>query len=167
MNIMQRFVQLGLALMILTGLMACSATTTISVTQDAQYSYFTLSMSEEDAAEIIEGILTFGDTPLMRTATVDLLAGEIAVQGDVVTETGGTQPGTLAIRVWAQDGDLHAEVTQFQFAGFTAEQSALDAFNVQLTDGLAQAARQDNGESDLTDVTLTDTALSFTVRSPR
>ena len=57
-------------------------------------------------------------------------------------------------------------VTSISFAGWEGTPDMLENINNQIAEGLASAAQNAN-DAQLTDVSITDEALSFTLRGPR
>jgi hypothetical protein len=146
-------------------LLACGASGGFDVRVDEQYSYLTITMSEQDISNMLIPALQNGRDLRVENATLDLRPGEIIVMGSVVGDGGRLYPGSMSLRAWAANGRLHLAVGTFSFAGFNASQQQIAQFNADLEAGLAQDAAEDDSET--TDVTITDTSLSITWRSPR
>jgi hypothetical protein len=135
--------------------------------QDDQYSYLTITLTSEEVTGFIERLLTEGATPLMRMADAQLREGEIFVTGAVNDGRGGTVEGTLSIRIAAQNGALEASVTQLNFAGYTADQTALSRINSDIAAGLARSAQDNRSGTDISAVAITPGGLNVTFRSVR
>ncbi len=133
---------------------------------DDQYSYLTLTLTEPEVADLIVSLLTGGTTPVMRTARVDLRAGQIYVEGEINDGRGGTFPGNLTMRLWSVDGGLQASVNQLNFAGYTVDPATLNRINRDIAAGFASATAQNTSNSTITDVVISDSNLRFTIRSP-
>jgi hypothetical protein len=146
-------------------LLACGASGGFNIRVDDQYSYLTITMSEEDIQGMVAPLLENGEDLRIQDPTVDLQPGEIIVTGSVVGDGGQLSPGSLSIRAWAENGRLYLEVTRFSFAGFVASQEMLATFNAELEAGLARDA--ENADSETHEVVITDTEFSITWRSPR
>jgi hypothetical protein len=146
-------------------LLACGASGAFNVRVDDQYSYLTITMTEEQIAGMIVPLLENGEDFRVENPEIDLRPGEIVVTGSVVGDGGQLHPGSLALRAWAANGQLYLEVTRFSFAGFTATQSMLANFNAEMEAGLARDA--ENADSETHEVVITDTEFSITWRSPR
>ncbi|NDJ62014.1 MAG: hypothetical protein GYB67_12860 [Chloroflexi bacterium] len=147
-------------------LVACNTTFQVSV--DEENTTITMTMGESDVAALITPILEGGEQSQLSNTTVDLRPGEIFVSGDVRPEPAGpTYPGSLGIRIAAQNGDLVVELTSLDFAGFELNQQTISRINRDIADGLAQAATRNNGQARLTDITITNDTLSMTLVAPR
>lgn len=144
-------------------MIACSAN--VSFEQDANFNYLTITMTEQQVADIVTDLLQGGDSQLSNVG-VDLRPGEIFVRGIITQDNGQQVPGSFGIRVWA-DGNLRAQISSFDYGALTMDQAGLSDFNRRLTEGLNRAAARDDSPSDITNVTITGSNLSFTIRSPR
>lgn len=90
------------------------------------------------------------------------------VSGEVEQkETGKLHPGSLTLRLWAENGQLQAKVTSLDFAGWDAQPETLDKINRDIAEGMARKAANKNNRSELTDVTIRDGEMSFTFKTPR
>ncbi|MEL6307670.1 MAG: hypothetical protein AAFV98_10130 [Chloroflexota bacterium] len=152
-----------LGLLLMPVLVACSAE--VSFRLDDNYSYLTITMSEESVENMIETLLTSGDSQL-QNVTANLRNGDVYVTGEV-RRNGTTQSGSLIVQIGDQNGLLDIEVTSFNFAGYTANQAGIDDFNERLANRIASNARDRENDSEFTDVTVTPTGLEFTIRTPR
>lgn len=152
-----------LACIIIPFMTACNAN--IQLTMDENYSYLTVTMTEESVENLIETLLTSGQSRL-ENVTADLRAGEIYVTGDAQTNN-GLQSGSLVVDIGTQNGLLDVEVQSFNFGVFSAQQAGIDDFNQRLANNIASNARNNNNDSEFTQVNITSTGLSFTIRSPR
>lgn len=132
---------------------------------DDQYSYLTVTIPEEDVVAVIEAALEqSGD---IQNVSADLRAGEIAATGQVLSGDGTLVTGSLTIAAGVEAEMLVLEVVRFDFAGWSLPQARIDTINADIAAGIVAAIAQGDGRSTLTDITLTDTALSFTIRSLR
>lgn len=134
---------------------------------DAEYSYLSVQMTAQESTDLIEGLLTGGASPVMAEADAELGEGEIVVSGIVNTREGDQHPGSLSLRLWADNGRLQVAVSQFSFAGFTAEQSAIDAINRDIAAGLSAWADRPDNNSDFSELTVSTSGIRFTIRTPR
>ena len=152
-----------MACIIIPFMTACNANVQFNL--DENYSYLTITMTEESVENLIETLLTSGESRL-QNVTADLRAGEIYVIGDAQTNN-GLQSGSLVVDIGAQNGLLDVEVQSFDFGGYSAQQAGIDDFNQRLADGIARNARNNDNGSEFTAVNITSTGLSFTIRTPR
>ncbi|MEM9954551.1 MAG: hypothetical protein AAFV93_05470 [Chloroflexota bacterium] len=152
-----------ITLLLIPVLMACSAN--VSLTFDENYSYLTVTMTDEDLEATIERLLTSGQSRL-RNVSAEAQTGSIYVTADAPTNN-GLQSGNLTVEIGSQNGILDVEVTSFNFAGYTAEQAGINNFNQRLADNLARNARDRENDSEFTDVTVRPDEFSFTIRTPR
>lgn len=132
---------------------------------DENYSYLTVTMAEDDVESLIETLLTSGGSRL-QNANADLRSGSIYVTADARTGN-GIQSGNLTVTIGTQNGLLDVQVSSFNFGAYTAQQAGIDDFNQRLADRIALNARNRESNSQFTNVTITNTGLSFTVRTPR
>lgn len=144
-------------------LAACDA---VQYRTDENFSYLTITLDAEDSSNIIEGILTNGNPPLMRTASAELRNGEIYVTGDVNDGNGGTFPGSLVLRLWMDQGAFQAAISQLSFGGFTADQNLIDRVNMDIANGIAASASNDPNGSIISEIAVTINGLRLTIRTP-
>lgn len=148
-------------------MLACTANPSVSLELDENFSYLTVTMDEADVVSSIETVMTAGDSQF-ESLTADLQPGAIAFRGNVRTNTGDLVPGSLSVRIWAQDGELQAAVQSFSFGQMTAQEAGIDEFNRKLAESLSRSAEQRrNPDAKLADVTVTNTSISMTIQSPR
>jgi len=144
----------------------CSAS--VDLQMDEDYSYLTISMTEEQATEAIEYILSSSKDTQIIDPQADLREGEIYIVGQIrEKKTGELYSGSLTLYLWAEDGELRAKVIQLDFKDWKASATRLDNFNRLLSDGLARKVRQKNNKSELTEVVILDSELAFTWKTPR
>ena len=147
-------------------LAACRANVDLKVDDD--FTYLTVSMTEAEAAQAIESILSSGQQGQIINPQADLRDGEIVVSGEVEQQaTGKRLPGRLTMRLWAESGHLRAQVTSFDFAGWDASDEQLNEINQSLAEGLARQAARRNNQSELSEVIVRDGELAFTFKTPR
>ena len=151
-----------LMLSMVVWLAACKAN--VDLQMDEEYTYLTIFMSEEEAANGIEKALV----KHLVIPQADLREGEVVVSGEVKDkETGKLIPGNLILRLWAENGDLQAKVTSLDFAGWDAQPQTLDKINQDIASGVARRAANKNNRSELTEVIVRDDEMSFTFKTPR
>lgn len=153
-------------LLIFTLLNACGGG--FDFRQDDNFNYFTLGMTAEEAATAIETVLSAGNPPAVIEPQAELQQGEIYVQGQVRRQRDDELiPGSLVLRLWAQDGVMQAAVSDLDFAGWDASDQQLNKMNADIAAGVARRAAQNNRQSELTEVSITPEGMRFTWRSPR
>ena len=156
-----------LGVMLLLPLVACSGVSaTVNFRADDQYNYLTIDMTEQEAQTLFTGILAESADVQISNPVVDLRPGEVAISGDVPSGSGGTVQANLIVQAAMSDGQPTLRVTSFSFAGWEGTPDMLEEINGNIAAGFAEAASNAN-EGQLTDISITDTALSFTVRGPR
>lgn len=153
-------------LVLLALILPLTACDRVEYVTDDQYSYLTLTLTEQEVADLIVSLLTGGTRPIMQTARADLRAGDIYVEGEINDGRGGTFPGNLTMRLWSADGVLQASVGQLNFAGYTVDSATLNRINQDIAAGFAASAARNTSGSIITDVVISDTNLRFTIRSP-
>lgn len=128
----------------------------------------TVTLTESDINSAIEAALNEGDDPLLRDPEVDLQPGRIVVSGEHDRRDGGGRvSGSITLSVTVVNGSLNVEATAIDIEGFDAGDEALQEFNERLASRLGARAGRDNSNAQLTDVTITDDNLSFTLRVSR
>ncbi len=138
----------------------------VSVNRDENYTYVTVTLTEQEIAAVIVQLITQTEGGLLQTASADFRAGEIVVTGTAV-QNGQTVDGSLIITMSSDGNGLQVRVTSFNFAGFTADQARLDVFNANLAASIATRADSNSIEAVVSEVSITDTSLSLTFRTPR
>ena len=156
--------QLLFTILLIPFLVACSGN--VQIRLDENYSYLTITMDEENTENLIETLLTSGESRL-QNVVADLRNGEIYVTADASTQNNGIQSGNLIVYIGVEDGLLDVEIRSFNFGGYSVNQAGIDNFNTRLADSIARNAENRENDSEFTDVTITPTGLSFTIRTPR
>ena len=156
------------AAMLVLPLVACNGlSANVQFRVDENYNYLTVNMTEEEAQVLFAGIFEANDELQVINPTVDLLPGEISVSGEVPSGDGQNVPAHLSVQMAVQNGLLNVTVTSVSFAGWNGTPDMLARINDDIANGIAEAAQNNARDAELTDVTITDTELSFTLRAPR
>lgn len=156
------------AALLVLPLVACNGlSANVQFRVDEDYNYLTVNMTEEEAQVLFAGIFAENDELQVINPTVDLLPGEISVSGEVPSGNGQTVPADLSVQMSVQNGTLNVAVTSVSFAGWQGTSEMLTRINSEIAAGIAEAAQNNAHDAELTDVTITDTGLSFTLRAPR
>lgn len=157
---------LGVILLFVASILACSSNVDLDITDT--HTILTLTMTEDEVEDLFRAILVESNDPLMRTANVDLRPGIVHVSGVVIDRnTGRESPGTLGVQVWQENGNLQLAVTEFEIANMTAQQAGIARFNSELKAGLARSAERNNSESEISNVSITGSSLSVSIKTPR
>ncbi|MEM8532208.1 MAG: hypothetical protein AAGF95_15290 [Chloroflexota bacterium] len=160
-----RTIQMIFVLILGLILSACQANVNLEL--DDNFSYLTVTMTEEEAASLIETILSSGQQSKILNPQADLREGEIYVSGEVEQQrTGQRVPGSLTMRLWVENGQLQAQVNTLDFSGWDASQEQLNNINQSLAEGLSRQASR-NSQSELSQVVVRDGELAFTFKTPR
>lgn len=131
-------------------------------------SAITITLTEAQVQDALENALASGARPALLNPEVHLCNGSIYIEGDLLSQNGGDPvPGNLTVWVYASDGELAAEVTSLNFSGFDANDHALIRLNDRLEEALIRAVANREGNAEYDDVTITDSELSVTFRTPR
>lgn len=158
------WVLLGL---LLAPLAACNGVSaTVHFRADETYNYLTIDMTEQEAQTLFTGIFAENNDLRISNPVVDLRPGEIAITGDVPSGNGGTVQANLTVQAAMVDGQPNLQVTSFSFAGWEGTPEMLAEINRNIANGFAEAATKAN-EGQITEISITDTGLSFTVRGLR
>jgi hypothetical protein len=148
-------------------ILACNQSGGFNVRVDDDYSYLTVTLNEEDIRGWLVPALENGRELRMQDPVLDLRPGEIHVSGSVIGRDGRLYPGNLTIRAWAENNRLQLAIVTFSFSGYNADQGSIARWNSDIAAGLERAAASDRNQSETTDVTITDSSLSITWRTPR
>lgn len=151
---------------VLVMLLLTAACGRVSVNRDENYTYVTVTLTEQEVSALIVQLITQTESGLLQTASADFRAGEIVVTGTAV-QNGQTVDGSLTIVMSSDGNGLQVRVTSFNFAGFSADQARLDAFNATLAAGISARADSNSIEAVVSEVNITDTSLALTIRTPR
>lgn len=153
---------------LILGLILTACQANVNLELDDNFSYLTVTMTEEEATNLIETLLSSGQQNQIINPQADLRDGEIYVTGEVEQQrTGQRLPGSLTMRLWAENGQLQAQVTTLNFDGWDASQEQLNNINQSLAEGLARQAARNNNRSELSQVVVQDGELAFTYKTPR
>ncbi|MEP7292088.1 MAG: hypothetical protein ABI835_09900 [Chloroflexota bacterium] len=159
------WIMIAVALVVLP-LAACSGVSaTVHFRADDAYNYLTIDMTEQEAQTLFAGLLEESNDLHISNPVVDLRAGEISISGEVPSGNGATVPATLVISASMENGQPSLVVTSASFAGWEGTPDMLQGINGDLLAGLSESAQNPGGQ--LTEISITDTSLSFTVRGPR
>jgi hypothetical protein len=148
-------------------LVACSgASATVHFRADDSYNYLTIDMTEAEAQTLFVGIFEESEDLRISNPVIDLRPGEIAISGEVPSGSDGTVQVNLIVQASIQNDQPSIVVTSANFADWEGTPEMLEDINSDIAEGLANAAQNDL-EAQLTDIAITDTSLSFTLRGPR
>ncbi|MBZ0288761.1 MAG: hypothetical protein K8I30_14175, partial [Anaerolineae bacterium] len=111
-------------------------------------------------------VLEESDDLHITNPVVDLRAGEISISGEVPSGSDATVPVSLIVQASVENSQPSLEVTSISFAGWEGTPDMLENINSEIADGIASAA-ENAKDAQLTDVSITEDALSFTLRGPR
>lgn len=151
--------------MLLLAVLACNAGADVSIRADSEYTYLSASLTEQQVQDVLVNVLSNTQRIQVRDARADLQAGQIVVNGTLVTADGRQFPGSMTLLAAAASGALQITVQSMNFNGFTAEQATLDRWNADIAAGLNRVAAQTAAE--VTEVSVTDTELKITWRRAR
>lgn len=155
------------AVLLILPVAACSGVSaTVHFRADDAYNYLTINMTEAEAQTLFTGILEESDDLHITNPVVDLRAGEIAISGEVASGNDATVPVTLIVQASMENSQPSLAVTSISFAGWEGTPDMLENINSDIAKGLASAAENAN-DAQLTDVSITEDTLSFTLRGPR
>ena len=156
-----------LAALLIFPLVACSGVSaTVHFRADDTHNYLTINMTEAEAQTLFAGIFEESNDLHITNPVVDLRPGEIAISGEVPSGTNATVPVNLIVQASIQNDQPSIVVTSANFADWQGTPEMLEDINRDIAQGLAEAAQNDM-EAQLTDIVITDTSLSFTLRGPR
>ena len=148
--------------LLMVSLAACQATIGFDIDQD--YVYTTIEADEANATAAIEKVLSEN----LINPQADLRTGEIVVSGEKEVEATGTvETGSMTITMFIEDGYLIAQITNLDFANWNASPEELANMNEKLAFEMRQHAQMRNSRAELTEVTIQDSGMSFTWRTPR
>jgi hypothetical protein len=155
------------ALLMILPVAACSGVSaTVHFRADDEFNYLTIDMTEEQVQTLFAGILEESDDLHITNPVVDLRAGEISISGEVPSGSDATAPVSLIVQAAMENSQPSLEVTSISFAGWEGTPDILENINSEIAEGLASAAEKAN-DAQLTEVSITEDSLSFTLRGPR
>jgi hypothetical protein len=151
--------------MLVLAALACNAGADVNVSVDDQYSYLTVSLTEQQVQDVLAGALANAGRVRVENPHVDLQAGQIVVSGEAIGQDGRRYPGNMTLQAGAANGALQISIVAVNFNGFTADPDTINRWNADIAAGLGRAAAQ--SASEVSEVAVTDSALSITWRTPR
>jgi len=155
------------AALLILPLVACSGVSaTVRFRADEDYNYLTINMTETEVQTLFTGIFEESEELRVTNPVVELRSGEIAISGEVPSGADATVPVSLIVQALMENDQPRLVVTSIRFAGWEGTPDMLENINREITKGLASAAQNAN-DAQLTEVSITDEALSFTLRGPR
>jgi len=162
---MKTILSLCLAAFVLVG---CQGRLTIDLDRQADGSTnVTVGISEQDVNSTIRTALSNSQDPFIVNPVVDLQSGRIVITGQIIDRNGQQVPGSLEFTARAASGELIVEVIEADYAGYDASDVRIAEINQQIAASLGQRARQGRqSDATLTDVSITNDALSITVNIP-
>jgi hypothetical protein len=124
-----------------------------------------VSLTESDVNTIIQNALAQSGNPLLRDPNVDLQNGQIVVTGTHDKRDGsGSVSGTMTLTVTVNNGALSVQVTALNVEGLVADDNRIAQLNQQLAGVFGQRGLGSNNRAQITAVTITDNALTFTLK---
>jgi hypothetical protein len=166
---MKRIRNLAVFFFLIAPTFACTVITgTARVEVDPNFVTFTITLSENDVRGIIESAVVASNPPLLANPTVDLRNGDILVTGTYQPPDGSSAiPGEMTLKMEVANEQLAVTVTALNVAGQPVPQTSIDEFNRQLAQGIARTAVQSNTNAKLSGITITDDAMTLSIRTPR
>jgi hypothetical protein len=161
------FARIMMLALLVSGLVACGQITPeIQFDLDADYSYITVTLDEDDADALFAAFLA--DSEIVEP-DVDLRPDEVLVSGVYQDETFPDGiPASMTVRIELVDGELVVEVLTVDVPGLTITDNALAEINAEIAAGIQrEALERGDDKGELSAVAITDDELSFTIRSPR
>lgn len=124
-----------------------------------------VALTEADVTSIVASALANSPQPVLRNVSVDLQNGQMVIAGTHDRPDGsGPVDGTLTATAAVTGGQLAVTVTSLNIAGYNTDDAALQGINQQLAAGLSARGTQSNQGAQLTNVVITDNALTITLR---
>ena len=156
--------KLGMLLLVLLFTVTGCAGVSISPNADGTFN-ISVSLSESDVNSLVANALAASPQPILRNTSVDLQNGQIVVRGIHDRQDGsGPVDGTMTLTAGVANGQVSASVTSLNIAGFNADAATLQQINGQIAAGLGASALSGNEGAQLTALSISDTALTFTLR---
>lgn len=126
----------------------------------------TVSLTETEVNDILRDVVENRDDPLLRDLSVDLRPGVIQLNGTYDRRDGtGSDDGSITMSVGVTNNRLTLNISDVDIAGYDLGDDRIQQINRDIEEGLAQAAQNSDNQSQLTAVSITDTNLSFTIRT--
>ncbi|MCA9884859.1 MAG: hypothetical protein H6670_14185 [Anaerolineaceae bacterium] len=152
---------------LLVSLTACNFQSNVQLNIDENSTTATVTMQESEVQTLFTTLLSNQSNPLLETPGVDLRPGEVFVRGIIVTERGDRVPGSMSVYISASNGGLSVRIDNVDFGNLTVQSAEIDRINASIAEGLQRSAANNNSGAQITNVTITDTTLSFTITAPR
>jgi hypothetical protein len=155
------------AALLILPMVACSGVSaTVHFRADEEYNYLTVDMTEAEVQTLFVGIFEESKDLPITNPVVNLTPGEIAISGEVASGSDATVPVNLIVHASMENDQPSLVVTSINFAGWEGTPDMLDNINSEIAAGLTSAA-QNATDAQLTEVSITEDSLSFTIRGPR
>ena len=155
------------AMLLTLPLAACSGVSaTVHFRADDDYNYLTIDMTEQEVQTLFVGILEESNDLHITDPVVELRAGEISISGETPSGNDATVPVSLIVQASMENDQPSLVVTSISFAGWEGTPDMLENINSDIAKNLASAAQNAN-DAQLSDVSITEDTLSFTLRGPR
>ena len=125
----------------------------------------TIALTESDVNNIITNTLAPAQNPLLRDPQVDLQNGQIYITGTHDRrDGGGSVSGNLTVNASVTNGQVSVVATSLNIEGFAADDARLQDFNNQLAAGLGAGGLGANRDAQITSISITDNAFTFTLQ---
>lgn len=149
-------------------LVGCQGRLTVDLDRQSDGSTnVTVGISEQDVNSTIQTALNNSQDPFIVDPVIDLQPDRIVITGQIIDRNGRQVPGSLTFTARAANGELIVEITEADYAGYDASDARIAEINQQIAASLGQRARQGRqSNATLTDVSITNDALSITVNVP-
>ena len=161
------FTRIVLLLVAMVGFAACSR---IDITAERNPNGsidVTVTVSETEVNLMLSEALAESENTEVRNAIIDLQPGQITISGDVLEDNGSGNfvSATFTARLSVVNERLSAEITNADFAGWSANSAVLADINREIEQALQGRAMRDNPNVTLTALVITDNDLSFTLNA--
>ena len=133
---------------------------------DDRYIYLTVNVTEDEYETWFTRSVTRWYWYWLHNVDVEFENGRIIVDG-VIRQHRSSIPAHMEFTALAEDGELRLAVVSFEYGNFVAPQRMLDRLSDQVTFIWRRTADYLGGHAYLTNVTISESGLAFTIRLPR
>jgi hypothetical protein len=128
----------------------------------------TVTLQEEDINRLLANSTNHiddRDVLLREVTALDMKDGSITVYGTYRKADGSEGTGSYDLALGTQNGELKAEITGVDMEGVDLADPRIQKMNSELSESLAQSARQSKEEVKFESVQITDEALTIRVKA--
>lgn len=160
--------RISLFLIIMIALVACNRDNFSAERNPDGGVDITVIATESEVNTMLTNALAQGNGAV-RNASIDLQPAQLLVTGEVEQQDGSGNfvPATFTVTVTVVDGQLSAQVINLNVAGWSATDDRVAQINQRIQNALQGRGQRDNPNVNFTNITITDTTLTFELNAQR